>query len=191
VPLETIYSGEAVITRRASDGIPISSSSMPEIMASMLQQLDVQPSHRVLEIGAGTGYNAALLAVLTGSDGEVTTIDIDEAIVREARERLNVAGHPGIAGSCVSAVLTRARRHSRPYTGGRSDSTNRTRPAWRFSKGFSRASRASRPLLPVLGDGPPACCSKNHARSPYRATMTGESTGGASWTCRESRASHL
>ncbi len=96
VPLETIYSGEAVITRRASDGVPISSSSMPEIMASMLQQLDVQAGHRVLEVGAGTGYNAALLAVLTGSDGEVTTIDIDEAIVREARERLDGAGHPGV-----------------------------------------------------------------------------------------------
>lgn len=96
VPLETIYSGEAVITRRASDGNPISSSSMPEIMASMLQQLDVQTGHRVLEVGAGTGYNAALLSALTGSDGEVTTIDIDEAIVREARERLDVAGHPAV-----------------------------------------------------------------------------------------------
>ena len=92
VPLESVYSGEAVITRRDHDGGPISSSSMPEIMAIMLRQLDVQAGHRVLEIGAGTGYNAAVLASMTGSDGSVTTIDIDEVIVREARERLDAAG---------------------------------------------------------------------------------------------------
>jgi protein-L-isoaspartate(D-aspartate) O-methyltransferase len=65
---------------------------MPSIMAAMLNQLAVQPDHHVLEIGAGTGYNAALLAVLTGSRGEVTTIDLDDVIVREAREHLDAAG---------------------------------------------------------------------------------------------------
>jgi protein-L-isoaspartate(D-aspartate) O-methyltransferase len=49
----------------------------------MLEQLDVQPGHRVLEIGAGTGYNAALLAHLAGPDGHVTTIDIDEDVVMQ------------------------------------------------------------------------------------------------------------
>ena len=96
VPLESVYSGEAVITRRRPDGVPISSSSMPEIMAIMLQQLDIQPGQRVLEIGAGTGYNAAVLSTLTGADGEVTTIDIDDAIVKEARKHLDRAGRPGV-----------------------------------------------------------------------------------------------
>lgn len=96
VPLESVYSGEAVITRRRPDGIPISSSSMPEIMGIMLRQLDVQPGHRVLEIGAGTGYNAAVLSALAGPEGHVTTIDIDDAITNEARERLDVAGHPRV-----------------------------------------------------------------------------------------------
>ncbi|HEV2359701.1 MAG TPA: DinB family protein [bacterium] len=94
VALEAVYSGEAVITRRGPEGIPISSSSMPEIMALMLQQLDVQPGHRVLEVGAGTGYNAALLGVLAGPAGDVTTVDIDAAIVQEARQRLDASGHP-------------------------------------------------------------------------------------------------
>jgi hypothetical protein len=52
-------------------------ASAPAIVAQMLEQLDVQPGHRVLEIGAGTGYNAALLAHLAGPDGDVRTIDIE------------------------------------------------------------------------------------------------------------------
>lgn len=58
----------------------------------MIEQLDVQIGHRVLEIGAGTGYNAALLAWLAGSSGRVTTIDVDEDIVQEARDNLRRAG---------------------------------------------------------------------------------------------------
>ncbi len=59
------------------DGIRVSSSSQPAIMAIMLQQLDVHPGRRVLEIGAGTGYSAALLAHLVGQTGQVVTVDID------------------------------------------------------------------------------------------------------------------
>jgi protein-L-isoaspartate(D-aspartate) O-methyltransferase len=69
---------------------------MPQIMASMLEQLNVQAGHRVLEIGAGTGYNAAVLAGFVGPDGEVTTVDIDEVIVREARDRLDAAGYAAV-----------------------------------------------------------------------------------------------
>ena len=65
VEIERVYRDEAIPTKLA-DGIPISSSSQPAIMAIMLEQLDVQPGHNVLEIGAGTGYNAALLAYLAG-----------------------------------------------------------------------------------------------------------------------------
>lgn len=96
IPLDEVYGGEAVVTHRAPSGVPTSSSSMPGVMALMIEQLDVQPGHRVLEIGTGTGYNAALLAVLAGSVGEVTTIDLDEAIVGEAREHLDAAGYPTV-----------------------------------------------------------------------------------------------
>jgi protein-L-isoaspartate O-methyltransferase len=49
-------------------GAPTSSSSMPTVMAGMLEALDLQPGHRVLEIGTGTGYNAALLCHRVGAD---------------------------------------------------------------------------------------------------------------------------
>ncbi|WP_281353317.1 hypothetical protein [Acrocarpospora corrugata] len=47
-----------------------------------------------MEIGAGTGYNAALLDVLVGTDGAVTTIDFLPAAVREARETLRHRPRP-------------------------------------------------------------------------------------------------
>ena len=88
---ERVYQDEAIPTK-LRDGEPISSSSQPAAMAVMLEQLDVHPGDRVLEIGAGTGYNAALLAQLAGPSGRVTAIDLDADIVAAAREHLMVAG---------------------------------------------------------------------------------------------------
>jgi protein-L-isoaspartate(D-aspartate) O-methyltransferase len=88
---EQAYQDEAVVTKSDDVGRAISSSSQPAIMAIMLEQLGVQPGHRVLEIGAGTGYNAALLAHLAGESGSVTTIDVDDDIVSAAREHLATA----------------------------------------------------------------------------------------------------
>lgn len=89
------YADEAIPTRWAG-GQPISSSSQPAIMAVMLEQLDVRPGARVLEIGAGTGYNAGLLARLAGPTGRVTTVDLDEDIVVQARLNLRAAGVDGV-----------------------------------------------------------------------------------------------
>jgi methyltransferase of FxLD system len=86
--LEAIYRDESIVTKRTAEGMAISSSSQPAIMAKMLDLLDVQPGDRVLEIGAGTGYNAALLAHLTTRTGRVTSVDIDAEIVRRARRAL-------------------------------------------------------------------------------------------------------
>ncbi|MGH3813578.1 MAG: methyltransferase domain-containing protein [Pseudonocardiaceae bacterium] len=78
----------------------VSSASAPGVVAGMLEQLDVAPGHRVLEIGAGTGYNAALLAHLVGAAGEVTTVDIDGEVVPRAREYLAAAGYRGVSVFC-------------------------------------------------------------------------------------------
>lgn len=83
----------AVITKRAQDGAALSCASVPSVVAMMLQQLDVHPGQRILEIGAGTGYNAALLAHLTGDDGRVTTVDIDPEVTDQAAKALQATGY--------------------------------------------------------------------------------------------------
>lgn len=58
---------------------------------SMLADLDVSPGHRVLEVGTGTGWNAALLAHRAGA-ANVVTIEYDGDVARQARENLRRAG---------------------------------------------------------------------------------------------------
>jgi protein-L-isoaspartate(D-aspartate) O-methyltransferase len=91
--LEAVYRDEAIPTKFDANGLPVSSSSQPAIMAEMLEQLRLEPGMRVLEIGAGTGYNAALLAEMVGPGGAVTAIDIDPVIAREARRALRSGKH--------------------------------------------------------------------------------------------------
>lgn len=101
---ERAYADIAVVTKTAPDGRPISSASQPAIVAIMLEQLGVLPGHRVLEVGAGTGYNAALLARLAGPDGQVTTVDVDTDIVEAAREHLASAGVTSTEAGPVQVV---------------------------------------------------------------------------------------
>jgi protein-L-isoaspartate(D-aspartate) O-methyltransferase len=91
--LRLLYSDRALITRlspapRAGAPVPISSSSQPSLMAQMLEDLRPRPGQRVLEVGAGTGYNAALLAHVAGP-GRVWSIDVDRQVLSEAWEHLN------------------------------------------------------------------------------------------------------
>ncbi|MCC3771541.1 methyltransferase domain-containing protein, partial [Streptomyces sp. UNOC14_S4] len=73
-------------------GIPTSSSTLPGLMAGMLEELTVEDGHRVLEVGTGTGYNAALLCARLG-DRTVHSVDIDPTLVRKAQERLAAIGY--------------------------------------------------------------------------------------------------
>lgn len=90
--LEVVYSDRALITKLSDSapGIPvvaISSSSQPSLMAEMLEDLNLARGQRVLEIGAGTGYNAALLAHVVGP-GNVLSIDVDRSVLSEAWDHL-------------------------------------------------------------------------------------------------------
>ena len=73
--------------------LPLSCASVPSVVAMMLDRLDVQPGDRILEIGAGTGYDAALLAHLAGPSGRVTTIDIGPEVTAHARQALEATGY--------------------------------------------------------------------------------------------------
>ena len=86
----------AVITKRDTGGRSLSCASVPSLVGAMLAQLDVRDGHRVFEAGAGTGWNAALLATLAGPGGHVTTIDIDPEITAQAAANLERAGFPGV-----------------------------------------------------------------------------------------------
>jgi protein-L-isoaspartate(D-aspartate) O-methyltransferase len=92
-PLEDAYAPRVVVTKRSGDGSALSSASSPNVVAAMLEQLDACPGHQILEIGAGAGINAALLAEITAPGGHVTTIDIDDDIVQSARRALAAAGY--------------------------------------------------------------------------------------------------
>lgn len=87
----TVYSDTA-LTTQLTGGDPTSSSSQPSLMLSMLEALEVERGHQVLEVGTGTGYNAALLGHLLG-DKTVTTVDVDPSLSGPAADRLAAAGH--------------------------------------------------------------------------------------------------
>lgn len=93
--LRGAYSDGPLATR-VRDGELVSSSSQPSLMARMLHELDVRDGDSVLEIGAGTGYNAALLSHRLGDD-LVTTVDLDPEITEAAGRHLAAAGyHPTV-----------------------------------------------------------------------------------------------
>jgi len=109
--LERTYSPDVLVTQLDDDparweqarttgpvhGTPTCSSSMPAIMAIMLEELLAQDGNRILEIGTGTGYNAGLLCHRCGS-GNVSTVDIDPHLSAEAAARLAECGYaPALA----------------------------------------------------------------------------------------------
>lgn len=87
-----VYSDEPLVTRLDPWGVPASSSTMPSLMAAMLDSLEVTGSERTLEIGTGTGYNTALLCHRLGDDN-VVSLDIDAELVECARSRLARLGY--------------------------------------------------------------------------------------------------
>ena len=68
--------------------------SQPYIVALMTDLMEVKPGDRVLEIGTGSGYQAAVLSALAGT---VYTIEIVEPLGREAAERLIRLGYRNVA----------------------------------------------------------------------------------------------
>ena len=93
--LAIIYTDNPLATRHAG-GLPSSSTSQPSLVAKMIHILGLGPGMKVLEIGAGTGYNAALMAEVTGSQQQVLTIDVQDDVVAQTRRLLAGAGYPGI-----------------------------------------------------------------------------------------------
>lgn len=95
--LRRAYENRPVITQLddgagTGRGQITSSISMPGVVAEMLGNLRLEPGMRVLEIGTGSGYNAALLAARTGAHN-VTSIEVDTELAETARRALRAAGY--------------------------------------------------------------------------------------------------
>ena len=90
--LEDAYANRVVSIKDDENGTSLSCASQPGIVAMMLHQARIEPGMRVLELGTGTGYNAALIGHLAGPTGHVVTIDVDADLTDNATARLKDAG---------------------------------------------------------------------------------------------------
>ncbi|WP_343245897.1 methyltransferase domain-containing protein [Streptomyces sp. SID5785] len=86
--------------------VATSSASMPSVVFSMLRDLDVHPGQRALEIGTGTGWNAALLAHRIGA-AQVHSVEVDPAVAATARKALHAFGMP-VDVACGDGLLGHA-----------------------------------------------------------------------------------
>ncbi|MFI0822427.1 ATP-grasp peptide maturase system methyltransferase [Streptomyces sp. NPDC021098] len=73
-------------------GVPTSSSTTPVTVVGMIEALDVEDGHTVLEIGTGTGYSTALMCHRLGEDN-VTTVEVDPGVAARADAALEAAGY--------------------------------------------------------------------------------------------------
>jgi len=67
--------------------------SAPSMIAIMLESLELGPKQKVLEIGTGSGYNAALIAEIVGGEGKVFTIERVAELAEFGRDNLQRTGY--------------------------------------------------------------------------------------------------
>ena len=96
VPREHFVTAELTDSAYADQALPIACGqtiSQPYVVAYMTEQLDVEPQHRVLEVGTGSGYQAAILSRLAR---EVVSIERYRTLADTARERLQALGYSNV-----------------------------------------------------------------------------------------------
>ncbi len=103
VPLETtnerllghLYSDHAIAVKVAG-GRCVASTSQPSLMAMMMADVDLQPGMKVLEIGSGTGWNAALMSHVVAPGGSVVSLEYEPDLAAAAADNLLRDGHRGV-----------------------------------------------------------------------------------------------
>jgi len=96
VPREQFVASTLIDSAYADQALPIACGqtiSQPYVVAYMTEQLEVEPHHRILEIGAGSGYQAAVLSRLAR---EVVSIERYRTLADTARERLTTLGYTNV-----------------------------------------------------------------------------------------------
>lgn len=79
--------------------------SAPHMVAIMCEALDIKKGQKILEIGAGSGYHAAVVAQLVGENGQVYTVERLDTLAKQAKENLKKTGITNVTvevgdGSC-------------------------------------------------------------------------------------------
>ncbi len=111
VPREHFVTAELTDSAYADRALPIACGqtiSQPYVVAYMTEQLDVEPQHGVLEVGTGSGYQAAILSRLVR---EVVSVERYRTLADTARERLKTLGYSNvtvIAGDGFAGAPERA-----------------------------------------------------------------------------------
>jgi len=96
VPREYFVASDSLDSAYADQALPIACGqtiSQPYVVAYMTEQLEVEPQHRVLEIGTGSGYQAAILSRLAR---EVVSIERYRTLADTARERIKTLGYANV-----------------------------------------------------------------------------------------------
>ncbi|MGH3908142.1 MAG: protein-L-isoaspartate O-methyltransferase family protein [Pseudonocardiaceae bacterium] len=124
---------------RDEHGDLVAQSTAGWAIAQMLDRLQVRPGMRLLEIGTGSGYSTALLAMLVGSAGQVVSMDVVPELVSRARRLLTKAGLHRVRVHCADGVAGAA--GDAPF-----DRIGRRRPSFRRhgSSNLCRAGCSSR-----------------------------------------------
>lgn len=141
-PLDQAYADRAIAIK-TGDGEVLSSISQPSMIALMLELLAPQTGDRVLEVGTGSGYHAALLAELVGPAGSVTSTDIDADLTGRARAVLADLGYDNVFVYAADGAseLPGEQTYDRIIVTARSDDIA---PAW--WRGLPESSRLVVPL---------------------------------------------
>ncbi len=136
----------------------VSTISAPDMVALMLQQAQIRPGDRVLEVGAGSGYSAALMAA---QGARVTSIEIVSELVEQARAHLRASGSS--ARVMVGDGMT-GRPEDAPYDRVVFTCAARRLPAWVWTQTTDRArvviplQRLSTYCLALVRDGDVLTC---------------------------------
>lgn len=106
-----VYQDRTIVLKEAAaggplpPGMPLSSSTMPGLLASILEAAELRPGMHAMQIGTGPGYLAALMANLVTDSGRLVTVEVDVDMAERAGRKLHSLGHLNVRCVCADGSL--------------------------------------------------------------------------------------